>query len=74
MLREHRFAIQIRSKRLIIINVHYETEPPHGDGIYSVTLKNKKLPFWIYGRNVVFIAENKLSKKWYYEIYGTTDK
>ena len=33
------------------INVHYETEPPHGDGIYSVTLKNKKLPFWIYGRN-----------------------
>ncbi len=40
------------------INVHYETEPPHGDGIYSVTLKNKKLPFWIYGRNVVFIAEN----------------
>lgn len=40
------------------INVHYETEPPHGDGIYSATLKNKKLPFWIYGRNVVFIAEN----------------
>ena len=37
------------------INVHYETEPPHGDGIYSVTLKNKKLPFWIYGRNLIFL-------------------
>ena len=32
------------------IRTQYETEPPHGDAIYSITIKGKALPFWIYGR------------------------
>ena len=32
------------------IHTKYETEPPHGDAIYSISIKGKVLPFWIYGR------------------------
>ena len=27
------------------IKVQYETEPPHGDAIYSISIKGKVLPF-----------------------------
>ena len=42
------------------IRTKYETEPPHGDSIYSISLKDKEFPFWIYGRNIVFIDETKV--------------
>ena len=39
------------------IELRFKTEPPHGDGIYSARLPilNKDLPFWLYGRNLVFL-------------------
>ena len=40
------------------ICTQYETEPPHGDAIYSIAIKNKVLPFWIYGRDVTFIGSS----------------
>ena len=40
------------------IRAQYETEPPHGDAIYSITIKGKTLPFWIYGRDVTFIGSS----------------
>ena len=40
------------------IKAQYETEPPHGDAIYSITIKGKVLPFWIYGRDVTFIGSS----------------
>lgn len=40
------------------IKAQYETEPPHGDAIYSITIKGQTLPFWIYGRNVTFIGNS----------------
>ena len=40
------------------IKAQYETEPPHGDAIYSITIKEKLLPFWIYGRDVTFIGSS----------------
>ena len=40
------------------IIAQYETEPPHGDAIYSITIKGKALPFWIYGRDVTFIGSS----------------
>ena len=40
------------------IKAQYETEPPHGDSIYSITVKGKALPFWIYGRDVTFIGSS----------------
>ena len=40
------------------INTKYETEPPHGDAIYSISIKGKVLPFWIYGRDVTFIGNS----------------
>ena len=40
------------------IKAQYETEPPHGDAIYSITIKGKALPFWIYGRDVTFIGNS----------------
>ena len=40
------------------IKAQYETEPPHGDAIYSITIKGKTLPFWIYGRDVTFIGSS----------------
>ena len=42
------------------IKAQYETEPPHGDAIYSITIKDKVLPFWIYGRDVTFIGDSKI--------------
>lgn len=40
------------------IKAQYETEPPHGDAIYSITMKGKVFPFWIYGRDVTFIGSS----------------
>ena len=40
------------------IRTQYDTEPPHGDAIYSIAIKNKVLPFWIYGRDVTFIGSS----------------
>ena len=40
------------------IRAQYETEPPHGDAIYSITIKGKIMPFWIYGRDVTFIGNS----------------
>ena len=40
------------------IKVQYETEPPHGDAIYSISIKGKSLPFWVYGRDVTFIGNS----------------
>ena len=40
------------------IRAQYETEPPHGDAIYSINIKGKALPFWIYGRDVTFIGNS----------------
>ena len=40
------------------IRAQYETEPPHGDAIYSITIKGTALPFWIYGRDVTFIGSS----------------
>ena len=40
------------------IKVQYETEPPHGDAIYSISIKEKVLPFWIYGGDVTFIGNS----------------
>ena len=40
------------------IHAKYETEPPHGDAIYSISIKGKVLPFWIYGRDVTFIGSS----------------
>ena len=40
------------------IKAQYETEPPHGDAIYSISIKEKVLPFWIYGRDVTFIGNS----------------
>ena len=40
------------------IKAQYETEPPHGDAIYSISIKDKVLPFWVYGRDVTFIGSS----------------
>ena len=40
------------------IKAQYEREPPHGDAIYSISIKGKALPFWIYGRDVTFIGNS----------------
>ena len=39
------------------IAFHYETVPPHGDEIFSANLPllNIQLPFWMYGRNLIFL-------------------
>ena len=42
------------------IKAQYETEPPHGDAIYSISIKDKVLPFWVYGRDVTFIGDSKI--------------
>ena len=42
------------------IRAQYETEPPHGDAIYSISIKGKALPFWIYGRDVTFIGSSMI--------------
>ena len=40
------------------IHAQYETEPPHGDAIYSISIKGKVLPFWMYSRDVTFIGSS----------------
>ena len=40
------------------IRAQYETEPPHGDAIYSISIKGEVLPFWMYGRDVTFIGSS----------------
>ena len=40
------------------IRTQYEMEPPHGDAIFSISIKGKVLPFWIYGRDVTFIGSS----------------
>ena len=40
------------------IRAQFETEPPHGDAIYSISIKGKALSFWIYGRDVTFIGSS----------------
>ena len=42
------------------IRTQYETEPPHGDAIFSISIKGKVLPFWIYGRDVTFIGSSMI--------------
>lgn len=39
------------------IEFHYEIVPPHGDDIFSAKLPllDIKLPFWMYGRNLIFL-------------------
>ena len=39
------------------IEFHYETVPPHGDELFSANLPllDMQLPFWIYGRNLIFL-------------------
>ena len=39
------------------IVLNYETEPPMGDFIFSAKLPllNREIPFWMYGRNLVFL-------------------
>lgn len=39
------------------IEFHYETVPPNGDEIFSAKLPllDVKLPFWMYGRNLIFL-------------------
>lgn len=39
------------------IEFMHETSPPHGDEIFSARLPllDIKLPFWIYGRNLIFL-------------------
>ena len=40
------------------IRTQYETEPPHSDAIFSISIKDKELPFWVYGRDVTFIGSS----------------
>ena len=40
------------------IRTQYETEPPHGDAIFSISIKGKVLLFWMYGRDVTFIGSS----------------
>ena len=39
------------------IEFYYETVPPHGDDIFSakLSLLDIELPFWLYGRNLIFL-------------------
>ena len=42
------------------IELKYETEPPHGDFIFSGNLPmiNVELPFWIYDRDIILVGED----------------
>ncbi len=46
------------------LELRYQTEPPHGDFIYSLTLLSDKaqyhLPLWVYGRNLFFFGPSCL--------------
>ena len=39
------------------IELKYETQPPHGDPVFSAKLPilDMDLDFWIYGRNLIFL-------------------
>ena len=51
------------------IEFHYETVPPRGDDIFSATLPllDIQLPFWMYGRNLIFLDA-------YYLLVETVEK
>ena len=51
------------------IEFHYETVPPRGDDIFSAKLPllNIQLPFWMYGRNLIFLDA-------YYLLVETVEK
>ena len=51
------------------IEFHYEIVPPHGDEIFSAKLPllNVNLPFWMYGRNLIFLDA-------YYMLAETVEK
>ncbi len=44
------------------IELNFESVPPHGDEIYSIKISNLGLvlPFWIYGRNLMFLDNHFL--------------
>lgn len=44
------------------IELNFETVPPHGDEIYFIKISNLglALPFWIYGRNLMFLDNRYL--------------
>jgi conserved domain protein len=44
------------------IELYYETQPPHGDAIFSVKLPilDIDFDFWIYGRNLIFLDAHYL--------------
>ena len=46
------------------LELHYQTEPPHGDFVYSLTLPANRgryhLPLWIYGRSLFFFGPSYL--------------
>lgn len=54
------------------IELKYETQPPHGDPVFSAKLPilDMDLDFWIYGRNLIFLdayyllAETVKKGKW----------
>ena len=56
---QERFTYQGRS-----LELRYQTEPPHGDFIYSLTLSldggNYCLPLWVYGRSLFFFGPSFL--------------
>ena len=55
---EDRYGNLDKRLQALHIRVNYETEPPRGDGLYSVIIKEKSFPFWIYGRDVTFIGSS----------------
>ena len=46
------------------LELHYQTEPPHGDFIYSLSLSldgaHYRLPLWVYGRSLFFFGTSCL--------------
>ena len=55
---EDRYGNLDKRLQALHIRVNYETEPPRGDGLYSVIIKEKSFPFWIYGRDILLIGDN----------------
>lgn len=42
------------------IRTKYETEPPHGDPIYSISLKDKEFPFGYMEETLFLLMKQKL--------------
>ncbi|MEY8317989.1 hypothetical protein AALB19_11860 [Oscillospiraceae bacterium 50-58] len=46
------------------LELRYQTEPPHGDFLYSLTLSlnvaKYRLPLWVYGRSLFFFGPSLL--------------